>query len=71
MIGKFGGPGEAVLARNGMHRADEQLEADERNAIWGHRNAPVLQAVVNHKQLQRNGKWGEGTPLIRYQMTNW
>lgn len=56
MIGKLGGPGETVLARNWVHRADEQLEADERNAIGGHRNAPVLKAVVNHEQLQRNGK---------------
>lgn len=56
MIGQLGGPREAVLAGNRVHRADDQLENDERNAIGGHRNAPVLKAVVNHEQLQRNGK---------------
>lgn len=56
VIGQLGGPREAVLAGYRVHRADDQLENDERNAIGGHRNAPVLQTVVNHEQLQRNGK---------------
>lgn len=51
MVGKFGGPHEGVLAGHRVHRANDQLEDDQSDAVGGHGDSPVLQAIVDHEQL--------------------
>ncbi len=49
MIGQFGRPKEVVLARDRMHGADEQLEADLAHPLPRHGDPPIVRAVVNQE----------------------
>lgn len=50
-VRQLGRPQEVVLARNRVDRANHQLQRDLRDPLPGHRDPPVVRAVIDHEQL--------------------
>ena len=53
VIGQFGSPKEVMFARNRMDGADDQFECDLTDPLPGHRNPPIVGAIVDQEQLHR------------------
>lgn len=51
LVCQLGRPQEVVLAWNRVNRADRQLHRDLRDPLPGHRDPPVVRAVIDHEQL--------------------
>lgn len=60
-VRQLGRPQEVVLARNRVDRADHQLQRDLRDPLPGHRDPPVVRAVIDHEQLS-----GQDTKVDRH-----
>jgi hypothetical protein len=59
LVRQLGGPQEVVLAWDRVDRADQQLHRDLRDPLPGHRDPPVVRAVIDHEQLSPNKKKSE------------
>jgi len=66
VIGQFGSPKEVMFARNRMDGADDQFECDLTDPLPGHRNPPIVGAIVDQEQLhRRKGKKGKENKVER------
>lgn len=54
LVRQFRSPQEVVLARDRVERADQQLPRDLHDTLPGHRDPPVVRAVIDHEQLLCN-----------------
>ena len=55
VVGQLGRPQEVVPAGDGVHGADEDLDANLHDPLPRHGDAPVVGAVVDHEQLEQRG----------------
>jgi len=56
LVRQLGRPQEVVFARDWVDRADRQLHRDLRDPLPGHRDPPVVRAVIDHEQLSSDKK---------------